>query len=618
MLRAESASPGSKFGELTERQEAVADSPVEARILVTAGAGTGKTHVLIDRLARLVERERLSPGCELLVLSFSRAAVKEIRQRLRDVPGSAAYVHAQTFDSYATRLLSEFDPEGGWTKQDYDGRIQAATELLSRDQDIHDFMHSYRHVLIDEIQDLVAGRAQFVEAILKAVGGGFTLFGDPAQGIYNFQLTGEARAAGSAALYAWLRSEFVGSLQECRFETNHRARSEGARVALSFGPQLNSAAPTSPALTRGLRDVLWRLRSLGSLEQAVPALCLPGRSTAILCRTNGQALAVSRALYGYGVPHALKRVGTDRVAPSWIGAVLGPLDQQRLGRQTFMERVDEVVPGLLDPEGAWASLRQIAGGPSDSVDVARLARHIRASDVPDELCELQVADLIVSTIHRAKGLQFERVLLLTDGGDPNDDEEAAEEARLLYVALTRARSELYQVKAPDCSGLRRDRSTDRWVRQFKWFLKDVEVRGRDIHAEDPAGACVIHADPVATQRYLGTAVGPGDPVVLTRCSGYGPDGFRVAYAVEHQGTTVGVTGDSLGRSLSMLLHLERDKEARWPARLKDLHVDAVETVAGSDSAGKRSGVGSTGLWLRPRISGLARVEFDKKGKSTAQ
>ena len=47
----------------------------EQRMLVIAGAGRGKTEVVCRRIQHLVEDERLSPIGEIVVLSFSRAAV---------------------------------------------------------------------------------------------------------------------------------------------------------------------------------------------------------------------------------------------------------------------------------------------------------------------------------------------------------------------------------------------------------------------------------------------------------------------------------------------------------------------------------------------------------------
>ena len=60
---------------LTPQQLEVVEAPVEARLLVLAGAGTGKTHVLVERIRHLVESEGIASGNELLVLTFTRSVV---------------------------------------------------------------------------------------------------------------------------------------------------------------------------------------------------------------------------------------------------------------------------------------------------------------------------------------------------------------------------------------------------------------------------------------------------------------------------------------------------------------------------------------------------------------
>jgi superfamily I DNA/RNA helicase len=171
---------------LSAEQLLVVDASPQAQMLVTAGPGTGKTYTLIARLAHLVQSEGLSPGQEILVLSFSRAAVRLIRDRLVAATGDVRFVRAVTFDSFATALLSEVQPEGAWAEGSYDDRIRSATRLIAEDPEAKDSVGQFRQVLIDEAQDLVGERAEFVKTILLAAIGGFTVFGDPAQGIYGF------------------------------------------------------------------------------------------------------------------------------------------------------------------------------------------------------------------------------------------------------------------------------------------------------------------------------------------------------------------------------------------------------------------------------------------------
>jgi len=50
--------------------------------------------------------------------------------------------------------------------------------------------------------------------------------------------------------------------------------------------------------------------------------------------------------------------------------------------------------------------------------------------------------IILSTIHKVKGLEFDHVIITPSGAAFQDAEYAAEEAKLYYVAMTRAKSHL--------------------------------------------------------------------------------------------------------------------------------------------------------------------------------
>ena len=93
--------------------------------LISAGAGTGKTRVLVERVFNLVTRHSV-PLAEILVLTFTEKAAGEIKQRLsrrflqekraqarQDLESAAI----STFHSFAARLLREHPVEAG-------GRVQ--------------------------------------------------------------------------------------------------------------------------------------------------------------------------------------------------------------------------------------------------------------------------------------------------------------------------------------------------------------------------------------------------------------------------------------------------------------------------------------------------------------
>ena len=93
-----------------QRQAATAEA---YNLLVLAGAGTGKTRVLVHRIAWLIATEGLSPH-EILAVTFTNKAANEMRIRIEELlqrPIGGMWVG--TFHGLAHRLLREHWQEAG-------------------------------------------------------------------------------------------------------------------------------------------------------------------------------------------------------------------------------------------------------------------------------------------------------------------------------------------------------------------------------------------------------------------------------------------------------------------------------------------------------------------------
>ena len=86
-----------------EQREAVTD--IEGPILVTAGAGSGKTRVLTQRIAYLID-QGISPY-EILAVTFTNKAANEMKERISICIGEeqASKVWIGTFHSICGRIL---------------------------------------------------------------------------------------------------------------------------------------------------------------------------------------------------------------------------------------------------------------------------------------------------------------------------------------------------------------------------------------------------------------------------------------------------------------------------------------------------------------------------------
>ncbi|WP_030735325.1 UvrD-helicase domain-containing protein [Streptomyces sp. NRRL F-2890] len=617
---------------ITPAQQSVVDQPWDARTLVTAGAGAGKTHTLACRMEALVERDELEAH-EVLVLSFSRTAVRELRERIDNHAGAARRVRAQTFDSWAATLLHRAYPDRDWSGTGFDQRIEAATEAIEKGAVEAGEFGPPAHVLIDEVQDLVGVRREMVEVLLDRfqTQSGFTVVGDSAQAVYGFQVTNpDQRARETNYFFDWVRGSFAGDLVEIRLDNNFRARTEQAKVALPYGPRLQqlptereSSDREAERIHRELRLMLEDAPHFGTPDNpfVLDSLRYFDGSTAILCRDNGQALSISQTLREAGVGHRLQRPVRDRPAPPWIAGLLAATDAADLSEARFAELVAGLEPRPdLDPAVLARALRRVAGNRRGRVERAALRLAVAEGRLPDELTAPEPASLLVSTVHRAKGLEFDRVLVVepTELRRPKAvakkkfDYEPAAEARLLYVAMTRPRDDLYRFDRPNTWLLRKDRRLDRWYigGSRSWARNGVEALGLDVCHALPPGMRNVAADPGEVQRRLAREVHAGDAVELSLLHRL-PEGEDQTppYAVLHDGRFVGEVSEVFRRALHLMLSRGSRSEYNVPRRITGLHVECVETVAGSDIATERAGLGSSGAWLAPRLSGLGRFDW---------
>ena len=91
-----------------DTQQQAAIKTTSPRALVLAGAGSGKTRVLIERIAWLIETQKVSPT-EIMAFSFTRKASGEIRDRLKErIGGKASGVQMGTMHGLALEFIHRF------------------------------------------------------------------------------------------------------------------------------------------------------------------------------------------------------------------------------------------------------------------------------------------------------------------------------------------------------------------------------------------------------------------------------------------------------------------------------------------------------------------------------
>jgi hypothetical protein len=547
--------------DLTADQRAVVESSVDSKAIVTAGPGTGKTYTLVSRIEHLVGGDNDIAGQEVLSLSFSRAAVGELRRRVAALSSRGSRVRSATFDSFATRLLEAYG-ESSLEGTDYDRRITLAIELIDT-RPIHE-LTEIRHILVDEAQDLTGVRADFVVKLLEKTECGFTVFADQAQAIYDF--AGETPTG--SPFVEQLTTLYGGGVTTMKLRENHRTTDPQLLQIADLGDLLRTSDSDRDDVIRRLDRAARNLASAGSIDDA--AWMLQGATnTAVLTRRNSEALAVSGTLYKAGVKHRLRRRADDPVVGGWLSRLQRDCGSKRI-TLTELQQFAQVLPW--PPEVAWAALSRAVRPRKGVLNLVSVAEQLALHVPPDELIDGGADGVVVSSIHRAKGLEFDTVLLIPfDIGEG----EWLQEARVLYVGLTRAKHNLMTLKGVDDRHWSFAQRASRWRRVGfagkRRYTTGFEVAGSDAFSFDPTGASRLRCEPRNLADYLLTVVRDGDPVVLERQSAPRDE---CTYDVIHDGQWVGATTPAFGEVVARRLDLQAP-----PSRIEGCRVETISTTA---------------------------------------
>ena len=116
-------------------------------IMVLAGAGSGKTRVLVHKVAWQVEALSFSPG-SIMAVTFTNKAANEMRSRIEDLlQHPSPEIWCGTFHSLSHRILRRFNKEAelssGFTILDADDQLRII-KRLSKEQGIDEAKFPYR------------------------------------------------------------------------------------------------------------------------------------------------------------------------------------------------------------------------------------------------------------------------------------------------------------------------------------------------------------------------------------------------------------------------------------------------------------------------------------------
>ncbi len=425
------------FGELSPSQLSIIKDSESKYIVVAAGPGSGKTRVLVHKLASLLLMEDVKHE-QLLMLTFSRAAATEFKKRLLKLIGNAAnFIEIKTFHSYCFDILGRV---GNLEKSDV--ILQKTIEKI-KNHEVEVSRITKTVLVIDEAQDMNANEFNLILTLMEQNEEMQVIaVGDDDQNIFEF------RGANSKYLEHFIHGKRANMHELIE---NYRSKSNLIHYTNQFVQTIEHRLKQTPIMPKQPDNGKIKLVRYQSPNLIVPLVNdiltteLTGTSC-VLTKTNEEALQITALLLKNGMQAKLIQ-SNDAFSLNNLLEIRFFLSQLNLSDDVYIINDDtwEVAKKELAKKFGNSNKLPICNNIISDFEVTNPQKRYK-SDLELFIRESQLEDfynengetIIVSTIHKAKGKEFDNVFIMLDGFNPTTDEAK----RQLYVAMTRAKQNL--------------------------------------------------------------------------------------------------------------------------------------------------------------------------------
>ena len=468
------------------QERVVGDDRERTNVLVLAGPGSGKTRVLVHRIAYLIRVRRENPG-SILALTYNRHAAVEARRRLDELIGKDGRgVYLMTCHALAMRILGISFTEAATnpSEETFDNILREATRLLQSDEATafvtrEQMLGRLNWILVDEYQDIGEHEYELIAALagktLSEDDARLNLFavGDDDQNIYAWKGASVRYIRRFAQDYRATTEYLVENYRSSGHIVDAANRCiEGAEGRLKRDHKLSidSVRKTDPAggswaardsLAKGKVQIL-RLKG-GQLSQAVAAVEELKRlkeldsgwqwsRSAVIARNWVDLDPVRSVCRLHGIPAQSAR---EELSSFWRARETQRLLRTLDATDASTVETEKIRSYRADlPGDPWAELLAQAleellleEGRAEVLPIAFVRNWL--GEWSKEIRRKQQG-LLLTSAHRAKGLEFDHVVIL-DGrwNTMSEGEDAETPRRLYYVSMTRARETLTLLQLTD-------------------------------------------------------------------------------------------------------------------------------------------------------------------------
>lgn len=432
------------FSQLSKTQMSIISDKESRCIVVAAGPGSGKTRLLVHKLASLLMLEDVKHE-QLLMLTFSRAAATEFKQRLMALIGNAAhFVDILTFHSFCFNILGQTG-----NIDDMQNIVEKATIMIENGE-VEQNRIGKTVLVIDEAQDMSIKEYNLVKALIERNEEmRIIAVGDDDQNIYEF------RESDSQYFFQLSKNDNTRFVE---MTENYRSARHIVDFANHFALNIHNRLKTTPIVSMHDADGQVNVTRHSSEFIYLPLVneLIANKhngSTCILTNTNREASTTLALLRKQGIKCKL------------IQSLDGFRIYNIVEIRYFFKQLKQNCTTPLITDTLWDNAKHATLAKySRSTALTHVKRCIETfeqtnktkylNDFFEFIFESSVEDfsnipdtgIVISTIHKSKGREFDNVYMLISNRYTINDPLL----RRYYVGITRTKTNLHVHTNSNC------------------------------------------------------------------------------------------------------------------------------------------------------------------------
>jgi len=429
------------FNSLSEEQKKVIDDKESQAMMILAGPGSGKTKVLVHKIASLILQEDIKAD-QFLMLTYSRTAMLEFKSRLFELIGQLAYdIDIFTFHGFSLQLVGR---EASSDKNILHNVVALAAQQIN-DSKIEIPFKTV--IVLDEYQDINTDGFELIKALSHAHDNKKRLIavGDDDQCILSNVNGADIKFIQEFETEFGIDDEDKKSYSQYELLTNFRSTQNIVEYSNKFIHNIPMRHKQYPLISNSkyegeviIVDCLSQYLQQPAVEQVKEHLEVK-QNLAVLAFTNNEVADIYALLHdeNIAVNYLLDNDGFKLYNLVEIQLLDNLLKDKELNENLLWESYEKVKQRFTGSNNLSILYKVVKAFIDDHEIYTPSLWQSYLDEISSEQFISTYNKVLVSTIHKSKGKEFDTVVLVAHKMLLNDDF-----IRLFYVGMTRAKKKL--------------------------------------------------------------------------------------------------------------------------------------------------------------------------------